>query len=392
VGTDGNTYLIDFSDPTKLGIVDTSGNSLYIDSAGVHFATANCSLAIDVDIANFAQQIASQANNPSLQSREILPKRFSETSFAVAVQLTDQCQKPVTDLTPSLGVGPTPCSLASSGSGLFTFLCQWPGANSEEQKCETSINQWIINGLAGGLIGSTTNWSTVGKIILSGLEKALGREALLALVLAASITAGPEVLAALAAFETIYTIGVAGLAVLETLIAVYNTFSSGGLAQDVCLKLHGNEFPLPVTLQAGTSTEQLTSLGTAPMGTVQGSAVINDPNDTSCTTCTNGGSCSTYTNCNGGGSCYCGVSTENVNYCFLNDYCVDLVQCSGSADCGAGYLCLAGNCCGYNVCVDATTCQAPTNSARGLPAMARTAAGSSPTGGLTPIGWLNGTL
>jgi hypothetical protein len=224
------------------------------------------------------------------------------------------------------------------------------------------------------------------------LEKAIGKEALLALVLAASITAGPEVLAALAAFETIASIGIAGLALLEVLIAAYNAFSSGGLVQDVCLQLHASEFPLPLTLQAGTSTEVLASLGAAPAGTIQKSAVINDPNDTTCTTCTNGGSCSTYTNCGTSSSCYCGVSTEAVNYCFLNDYCVNLQQCSGSADCGAGYLCLAGNCCGYNVCVDATTCQPPTVSARGVPAMARTAGASFPTGGLTPIGWMNATL
>jgi hypothetical protein len=37
IGSDGNTYLIDLSDPTKLGIVDSNGNSLYIDSAGLHF-------------------------------------------------------------------------------------------------------------------------------------------------------------------------------------------------------------------------------------------------------------------------------------------------------------------------------------------------------------------
>jgi hypothetical protein len=83
---------------------------------------------------------------------------------------------------------------------------------------------------------------------------------------------------------------------------------------------------------------------------------------------------------------------ETVNYCFLNDYCVNLQQCSDLADCGAGYLCLAGNCCGYNMCVDATICQLPRVSARGVPAMARTAGASFPTGGLTPIGWMNATL
>jgi hypothetical protein len=90
-GADGNTYIIDLSDPTKLSIVDLNGDSLHIDSTGLHFATANCSLAIDVNIANFAQRLGSQPNSSSLQSRDILTKRYSENPFAVAVQLTDQC-------------------------------------------------------------------------------------------------------------------------------------------------------------------------------------------------------------------------------------------------------------------------------------------------------------
>jgi hypothetical protein len=124
-----------------------------------------------------------------------------------------------------------------------TYLTVYPSS-----RISSAVSHWIIDGLAGDLIGSTTNWSTVDNLLLQGLEKAIGKEALLALVLAASITAKPEVLAALAAFETIASIGVAALAVLEVLIAAYNAISPTGLAQDVCLKLHASEFPLPLTL------------------------------------------------------------------------------------------------------------------------------------------------
>jgi hypothetical protein len=88
----------------------------------------------------------------------------------------------------------------------------------EKQMCKVSLTIWL-NSLAGGITGSSTNWSTVGKLILQGLEKAISKEAPLALVLAASITAGPEMLAALAVFETTASMGIAGLAVLEVLIA-----------------------------------------------------------------------------------------------------------------------------------------------------------------------------
>jgi hypothetical protein len=88
----------------------------------------------------------------------------------------------------------------------------------EKQMCKVSLTIWL-NSLAGGITGSSTNWSTVGKLILQGLEKAISKEAPLALVLAVSITVGPEMLAALAVFETTASIGIAGLAVLEVLIA-----------------------------------------------------------------------------------------------------------------------------------------------------------------------------
>lgn len=140
MGSDGNTYVIDFSDPAKLGIVDSNENSSYINDAGLHFATSDYSPGIDIYIANFAQSLASQANTSSLQTRDILFKRFTETAFFAVAQLTDQCQQPVTDLTPSLSVGPTPCDLAPGSSNRqFTWSYQFPRANSDEMNCENTI-------------------------------------------------------------------------------------------------------------------------------------------------------------------------------------------------------------------------------------------------------------
>jgi hypothetical protein len=157
-------------------------------------------------------------------------------------------------------------------------------------KCENTISDWIIRGLDGGLIGSTTKWSTVSNLLLQSLEKAIGKDSLLALVPAA-----------LTAFKAIDSYGIATPAVLEMLIAVYNSIGSPGLAQDVCLKLHVSKFPLPPTLHAGTCTEVLTSLSSALPRAIQQSATINDPNGKSCSTCSNNGTCSTYTSCGGSG-------------------------------------------------------------------------------------------
>jgi hypothetical protein len=365
MGSDGNTYLIDLSDPTKLGIVDSNGNSLYIDSADLHFATPDCSLVINVDIANFAQQLSTQAKSTPLQSRDTLSKRFSETSFFVVLQLTDQCQQPVTDLTPSLGVGPTPCqSVPGSNNRQSTWSCQFPGANSGEMQCENSVNDWII-ALTGGLIGSATNWSTVGNLILQGLEKLIGREALLAIVLAAGITAGPEVLAALAAFGTIAGYGVAALAVLETAIAVYNSLSSNGISQDVCMQLHASEFPLPLMLQAGSTTTVIASLASAPTSAIQQAQTINDPNDTACSTCSNPGQCGTFnviydSSCGPLGDCTCGYDADGQGVCLQNQYC-SAGTCAQDSDCGVGGICWTNNCCGFNICTSpASVCASTT--------------------------------
>jgi len=365
MGSDGNTYLIDLSDPTKLGIVDSNGNSLYVDSAGLHFSTPDCSLAIDIDIANFAQQLSSQATSAPLQNRDTLSKRFKETAFFVVLQLTDQCQQPVTDLMPSLGVGPTQCELApGSSNGQFTWSCQFPGDKSGEMQCENSVTNWI-NAVAGGLVGSATNWPTVGKLILQGLEKLIGTEALLAIVLAAGITAGPEVLAALALFGTIASNGLAALAVLETALAVYNSLSSNGIAQDVCMQYHASEFPLPLTLQAGSTTTQITSLSSAPASAIQEAETINDPSATTCSTCSNPGQCGTFnliydSSCGPLGDCTCGYDADGQGVCLQNQYC-SAATCAQDSDCGAGGICWTNNCCGFNICTSpASVCANPT--------------------------------
>jgi hypothetical protein len=350
VGPDGATYILDFSKPGIMGIVDENGNTVYIDSEGIHLSSPDCSIAVDIAIDNFAQQLNSQnppSNSSSTRRRRSLEKRFKDTIFAVAVNLQDQCEVPVTDLTPSLNVGPTPCSLLSSGSGLFTWNCHFPGDNSDEMRCENAINFWLVNGAAGGIAGSSTNWGTVGKsagTLLGGLARtgAIGK----AIVAAGALASIPAVAGVLGVAATAITV----LAWVEVGLAVWNTF--GDFAQSVCMLKYSNQFPLPLQLSAGSTNAQLAALNTAPANTITTQLSINDPNDQTCSACNNPGTCGSYSSCVSNPGCYCGINAEGKNFCFTDNLCSAMVGCSSSASCGAGQACLVQSCCGGGVCIN----------------------------------------
>jgi hypothetical protein len=333
---------------------------MYIDEKGIHFASPNCSLAIDINVGNFSSQLSSQANDTNLKRRDVLSKRFKEVGFAVSLQLTDQCQQQVKDLTPSLSVGPSPCGTPSTfGNGQFTWSCLFPGENSGEMQCEKKIN-WVLDNILGGVPGSSTNWATIGGLVLRYLIKTYGKAQLLALVLAAGIFAGPEVVAGLVVFGEIASAGLTALAVLETAVAIYNANSKNGIAQDMCMVEHGDEFPLPLTLQAGLTSQAVTSLSIAPTSIFQSSVQINDPNSNCCS---NAGTCSSYSSCAGSG-CYCGASGGGTAFCFQDASCISLAACSSDASCGAGTRCLVGSCCGGGVCI--STCSSSSSQLQAL--------------------------
>ncbi|KAH7344230.1 hypothetical protein BKA66DRAFT_614888 [Pyrenochaeta sp. MPI-SDFR-AT-0127] len=397
-GDDGKIYIIDYSQRGKLGIADTEGNTMYIDETGVHFSNADCSMGVDVNIDEFLSQAEYQSPllNTEQQPSARLLKRFVNKDFVAIAELKNQCQNPVTKLTPSLSVGPTSCELSDSKDGRFTFKCQFPGEKSDEMQCEDSVNAYMLGGVVAGATGSKIKFKDLAKLLFQAAEKIMGRAALYGAIVGAGVLAPAAVTSFVLAASTFISTGITVITIVDVLLSVVNAATKNGVAEYICMLKHKDKFPLPLTLIAGASSAILGRINSLPSPSFSGSAIINDPTDTSCETCTNGGTCATYKNCaQGGSSCYCGRSVENVNFCFWNELCLVLKSCTSSSECGANRLCLSGNCCGTSVCVDSTRCLPKATSSTFVPAptprdileiMAR--ADSNVTSGLTPVGWV----
>ncbi|KAI8301853.1 hypothetical protein K4K59_000847 [Colletotrichum sp. SAR11_240] len=92
--------LIDVSDPAKLAIIDKDGDTLSVDSQGLHFASAGCSPKIDVFISGFFNQINSLTNSTCTSAAALFdtpsgrPLQKRQTSaFDVLLRLKDQCER-----------------------------------------------------------------------------------------------------------------------------------------------------------------------------------------------------------------------------------------------------------------------------------------------------------
>jgi hypothetical protein len=221
----------------------------------------------------------------------------------------------------------------------MSFSCQYPGEQSGEIQCENAINNVLLGHIAGGVLGSVTNWETVAKGIVG-------------MIVAAGLLQGSEALAAIAAvFASPWVAGtVLFLAFTETILAFWGVFQD--VAQQLCMPWNGNQ-ELALIGTAGSDPEYpLQFLTAAPMSTISGTIPVYDPTDTTCeTTCPAGlSTCATYTTCQGNSQCSCGTTTENANYCFISILCSTAQTCTASTDCPDGAACLQANCCGYSVC------------------------------------------
>ena len=379
-GADANdiTYLFDVTDLSSyLAMVDPNGNSIYLSATGIILATADCSLVIDIEIDNFLQQIAALAPPATPPARRV--RKRTETPFTVSVDVTDQCEDPVTDLTPGLSFGPTPCTLVSAVSGTWDWTCNFPGAKSPVGLCEADVNK-VLGFLTGGSFGSLTNLGAVLVLLGDGLKAVVSKTVLASIIFTAGITVGPEVLGGLAILLQAWAYFTVGLNVIQFIANNVNGGNPDTLADLACSLLPDKGYPLPLTLTGGTSTDVLDSLSEDP-GLISTTATINDPNVMTCS-CGDGGVCYTYQECNDNGNCACGQTAEGGSYCFESLYCYTLTACDTSADCPTGTPCLINNCCGFSVC------NAPCGGnfeERGLPLVARNA-----TNGTDPTLWSAG--
>lgn len=352
-GKDSDNYTLDFSMWNVLGISGPAGTSILIHHGGVRLSTAKCELTVDFEIANFTDQLRRAALVHKTSSRShTFSRRHIQKEFLVQLRFQTQCGgTPNINLNPWVNLGPSSCLALDQDHtyGYYRWDCQFPGKDSEEMKCEAAVTNFL-DLVAGGLMGSTTNWATVGDLVLRGLAKLVNRNVLLALALSAGLTfTSPATLAILAAVETTFVVGTQSLAVIETALAVYNHYSDHGIAEDICMILHKNEFPVPLIVNAGSTVKTLAQLS-APPADISQSIKIVDPNEKTCHVCHNSAvNCTSAAGCLGletacGEGCHCIRSMEGVQFCawmFYPPYRTNWQTCYSSDQCAINNLCWA---------------------------------------------------
>ncbi|PWY94977.1 hypothetical protein BO94DRAFT_620479 [Aspergillus sclerotioniger CBS 115572] len=106
---------------------------------------------------------------------------------------------------------------------------------------------------------------------------------------------------------------------------------------------------------------------TAPTPTSTVSVTVTTTTTTTVTPCV-GGNCGSYVPvpCPEG-VCACGFDVNGDTFCFVGEDCGP--QCTTNAECGAGFRCLVGSCCGDNVCNHESTgsCLNPPLQLQGAP-------------------------
>jgi hypothetical protein len=185
---------------------------------------------------------------------------------------------PVTDMSPTVDYGNSPCQLNTAAAGNFDWTCQYPGENSPETACEKGLND-ALGCVTGGFFGSATNWG--------------GASAIIAKYFPASIIG--RVSASLAAFLGIEVL-VDILGVLAILQLVLAAIGNDNIAFACYTLLHLNE-PITLALQAGASNFDLGVVTAAPTTNIATTVTVSDPANPTCTTTCQGGSCGTYQAC-----------------------------------------------------------------------------------------------
>lgn len=177
IGTwiDGNDYLLDISPNTctsnRIAIVVNGGESLVFDDFGLHHFNAGCTSVSSVIISNFISQVAAVAEAPTNANESDKAAMFtpktratSSVNFTVTIRVDDVVQGQLQQ--PHLGFGQSPCYLLakelSTDWGNFTFTCQYPGTNSNEQACVDSFQAWVRPSYSSQLLGRAIAVTTLG--------------------------------------------------------------------------------------------------------------------------------------------------------------------------------------------------------------------------------------
>ncbi|KAF4931608.1 hypothetical protein CGCF245_v011080 [Colletotrichum fructicola] len=380
--------LIDVSDPAKLAIIDKDGDTLSVDSQGLHFASAGCSPKIDVFISGFFSQINSLTNSTCTSTAALFdtpsgrPLQKRQTSaFDVLLRLKDQCGNAARDELPvAVSLGDNPCAVVPK-EGDFVATCTWPGGSGPAGDCETSVEQTLDHLTKGSLDGTCPSMMSMWSLLSQELGNVINLRELLKPFVDAGLDIdterGQSLLEVIGSFLGIYDYSTStfGNSTSQAGSGMGDLIEDYGLTTiqtQVCRYLQTSSQPLNLAFTAGTTStpSTLAEITTIPSPTPEYDRNITDPTVMAC--CPNPGNCifsegskfyppeSSIT----GSNCFCGSMLGGGGIAFRTGSCLEENQCSQEKPCGEGKVCLTGNCCGdgtnpVNVCVDATECNAP---------------------------------
>ncbi|KAK2777234.1 hypothetical protein CKAH01_12200 [Colletotrichum kahawae] len=380
--------LIDVSDPAKLAIIDKDGDTLSVDSQGLHFASAGCSPKIDIFISGFFSQINSLTNSTCTSGAALFdtpserPLEKRQTSaFDVLLRLKDQCGNAARDELPvAVSLGDNPCAIVPKQQGDFVATCTWPGGSGPAGDCETSVEQTLDHLTKGSLDGTCPSMMSMWSLLSQELGNVINLRELLKPFVDAGLDIdtdrGQSLLDVIGSFLGIYDYSAStfGNSTSQAGSGMGDLIEGYGLTTiqtQVCRYLQTSQ-PLNLTFTAGTTTtpSPLSEITTIPSPSPEYDRNFTDSTVMAC--CPNPGNC-IFTEGSkfyppessiAGSNCFCGSMLGGGGIAFRTGSCLEENQCSQEKPCPEGSVCLTGNCCGdgtnpVNVCVNATDCNAP---------------------------------
>ncbi|KAM0278775.1 hypothetical protein ACHAQH_004966 [Verticillium albo-atrum] len=390
---ESNSLFFDISDPSIIAMQDEDRNSLVIDNKGIHFASATCKVKLDVMINEFFNQVNNITNTTcpdasiSLEnatsidrnitgpsSRSVQPRMMALESFFVLLNMKDQCGEALRpELRPTVRIGPLPCEMLQGPPGTFVATCPFPGSSSTEMRCESSVDALLSRLARGRLPGACPRLTTIWALLLDQMSPHMTQAALFEPFLAPGLNLGPRTLTTIATlldrFRALWEpAGDFFASTTRGQSALEDTVSSHGgtqaLRRQVCRALHQAPMPFNLTL-TGTPPVVLATLVAAPNATLEYAKNVTDAEQLAC--CPNAGACvvdggERYYGREAlvaGSDCICGRTVDGTGVAFRTGLCRGYDACDADRPCGEGMACLIDNCCGTNICVNGTECNAP---------------------------------
>lgn len=389
--SDDEIYYLDISNRSRLAIVDSAGNSMFLDDNGVYFSTNSCRFDVNVTINDLFAQVADLSDidcpfGEGPRPTSAIKARWAEDiQFNQTVYLRDQCGNPVTPSIreyPEVRIGGTRCQdvANSETSGRWEFDCTFPGTLSGMLQCQRSVKENIVDFLTrdpfGGECPDLPNMITVlantsnDIISFDSLRTELYNQAGKdegAFLINGVVSQYESLWQALQEFFATQN-NETGDSSWEVYFSVYNNHRS--LVNDICEELHADEIPLSLSLRAGASYfPAIATLNWAPATSRLYNVTIQDPSAVAC--CPGDGSVTDTEEGEDGEetcsyppdafiqdtSCICGRTVDDSALAFEATECENYDgTCDADEDCDGEFVCLTGTCCGGGVCVDPYAC------------------------------------